>query len=39
MKLAHISDLHLGMRFFKHDLTMDQDYIFNEIINIIEEKK
>ena len=32
MKFFHLSDLHIGIRLFEHDLREDQEYIFDQII-------
>lgn len=39
MKLAHISDLHLGKTLYNYSLIEDQEYILDEIIKILVEKK
>lgn len=38
MKLAHLSDLHIGRRFGEFDLVEDQEYILEEIIDILKRK-
>lgn len=35
MKFIHISDLHIGKRLNEYSLIEDQEYILNEIVNII----
>ena len=39
MKLIHLSDLHLGMRFREYSMLEDQEYILTKIINVIDEEK
>lgn len=39
MKLAHISDLHLGKTLYNYSLIEDQEYILEQIIGILVEKK
>ena len=39
MKIMHLSDLHLGKRVNEFSMIEDQNYILNEIINIIDEQK
>ena len=39
MKIAHISDLHLGKRLNEFSLLEDQRYILNEIIKIIDDSQ
>ena len=39
MKIAHISDLHLGKSLYNYSLTEDQDYILDQITGILVEKK
>ncbi|MCR4733805.1 MAG: exonuclease SbcCD subunit D [Treponema sp.] len=39
MLLAHISDLHLGKSLYNYSLLEDQEYILDEIVDIIIEKK
>ncbi len=39
MKLIHISDLHLGKRIYDFSMTDEQEYILNEIIEIIDDEK
>lgn len=39
MKLAHISDLHLGKTLYNYSLIEDQEYILDEIIKILVKKK
>ncbi len=39
MKLMHLSDLHIGIRVNGFSMHEDQQYIFNEIINIAGEEK
>ena len=39
MKIAHISDLHLGKNLHSFSLIDDQEYILLEIIKILREKK
>ncbi len=39
MLLAHISDLHLGKTLYNYSLLEDQEYILEEIVKILEEKK
>ena len=39
MKIAHISDLHLGKQLYSFSLTEDQEYILNKIVSVIKEQK
>ncbi len=39
MKFIHLSDLHLGKRLNEYSMLEDQEYILNQIINIIDEQK
>lgn len=39
MKLIHLSDLHLGKRVNEFSLLEDQEYILNEILNIIDKQR
>ena len=39
MKIAHISDLHLGKSLHSYSLIEDQDYILEQIAGILGEKK
>lgn len=39
MKFFHISDLHIGKKLREMDITKDQEYILNEIIELADEKK
>ena len=39
MKLLHIGDLHLGKSLGEFDLSEDQKYILDQILNIAEESK
>ena len=39
MKIMHLSDLHLGKKLLEQSLILDQEYILNQIIEIIEDKK
>ncbi len=39
MKIAHISDLHLGKSLYNYSLIEDQDYILDQITGILVEKK
>ncbi|MBR5682193.1 MAG: exonuclease SbcCD subunit D [Ruminococcus sp.] len=39
MKLIHLSDLHLGKRLNEFSLTVDQEYILNEICSVIAREK
>ena len=39
MKFVHLSDLHLGKRVNEYSMLEDQEYILNQIINIIDEQK
>ena len=38
MKFLHIADLHLGKSLKEFDLFKDQEYILNQILEIIKEK-
>lgn len=39
MKFLHLSDLHIGKRVNEYSMLEDQEYILNQIINIIDEQK
>lgn len=39
MKFIHLSDLHLGKKLHESSLIEDQEYILNEILQIIDEEK
>ena len=39
MKFMHLSDLHIGKRVNEYSMLEDQEYILNQIINIIDEQK
>lgn len=39
MKFIHLSDLHIGKRVNEYSMLEDQEYILNQIINIIDELK
>lgn len=39
MRIMHLSDLHLGKRLLEQSLIEDQEYILNQIIDIIKDKK
>ena len=39
MKFIHLSDLHIGKRVNEYSMLEDQEYILNQIINIIDEQK
>lgn len=39
MKLIHLSDLHLGKRLNEFSLGEDQEYILNQILEIVEQEK
>ena len=39
MKLLHLSDLHLGKRFYDYSLYEDQKYILDKILTIAEKEK
>lgn len=39
MRIFHLSDLHIGIRLYNYDLREEQEYIFNEIIEKIQEYK
>ena len=38
MKILHLADLHLGKILQEQSLLEDQEYMLNEIINIIKEE-
>ena len=38
MKFIHLSDLHIGKRVNEYSMLEDQEYILNQIINIIDEQ-
>ena len=37
MRLFHVSDLHLGIRLMNYDLTEEQNYILNQIVQYIKQ--
>lgn len=37
MKLFHLSDLHIGLKLMNRDLTEDQQYILNRIVQYAKE--
>ena len=39
MKLFHLSDLHIGLKLMNRDLTEDQQYILNRIVQYVKEKQ
>ena len=39
MKLAHLSDLHIGKRVNEYSMLEDQAYILTRILNILDENK
>ena len=39
MKIAHLSDLHLGRRLKEYSLIEDQKYILRQIIEILKQEK
>ena len=39
MKFIHLSDLHIGKRVNEYSMLEDQEYILNQIINIIDEQQ
>ena len=39
MKFIHLSDLHIGKRINEYTMLEDQEYILNQIINVIDEEK
>lgn len=39
MKIIHLSDLHLGMRLNEYSLIEDQEYILNQILDVIDCRK
>lgn len=39
MRIFHLSDLHIGIRLYNYDLREEQEYIFNEIIEKMQEYK
>ena len=39
MKIAHLSDLHLGKRLKEYSLIEDQKYILRQIIDILKQEK
>ena len=39
MKLFHLSDLHIGLKLMNRDLTEDQQYILNRIVQYAKEKQ
>ncbi len=39
MNFIHLSDLHIGKRVNEYSMLEDQEYILNQIINIIDEQK
>ncbi|MDO4617243.1 MAG: exonuclease SbcCD subunit D [Lachnospiraceae bacterium] len=39
MRFFHISDLHIGLKLFNRDLSEDQNYIFQQIVEAAEREK
>ena len=39
MRFLHLADLHIGKRLNEFSLIEDQKFIFDKILNIIDEKK
>ena len=39
MKFIHLSDLHLGKRVNEFSMMEDQEYILEEILNIVDEEQ
>ncbi|MBQ6895308.1 MAG: exonuclease subunit SbcD, partial [Clostridia bacterium] len=39
MKFLHLSDLHIGKRVNEYSMLEDQEYILNQILNIIDKQK
>lgn len=39
MRLFHLSDLHIGKQFYGYSLLEDQEYILQEILQLVEERK
>ncbi len=39
MKFFHLSDLHIGLKLFNHDLTADQEYILAQIVKKTQERQ
>lgn len=39
MRFFHLSDLHIGLRLINRDFSKDQEYIFNQIVDLAAEKK
>ena len=39
MKFFHLSDLHIGLKLYNHDLTEDQEYVFREIAEAARREK
>jgi exonuclease SbcD len=39
MKLMHLADLHLGKSLGNFDLTEDQEYLLDQLLNIVEKQK
>ncbi|QIK70009.1 exonuclease SbcCD subunit D [Erysipelothrix sp. HDW6C] len=38
MKIVHIADLHIGRKLMEFNLIKDQEYIFNQIIDIVRDR-
>lgn len=39
MKIFHLSDLHIGLKLMNRDLRQDQEYIFDQVVECIRDKK
>ena len=39
MKFFHLSDLHIGLKLIGRDLREDQEYILNQIVEIVVREK
>lgn len=39
MKFFHLSDLHIGLKLMNHDLSKDQEYILNKVVEAARERQ
>ena len=37
MRILHLSDLHIGIKLYNHDLHKDQEYLFEQITDYVRE--
>ena len=37
MRIFHLSDLHIGIKLYNHDLRGEQEYLFDQVIKYVRE--